>query len=304
MSTESSTTTRGRSALVLLFAGILWGTGGLSGSFLATEAGLRPLPVAAYRLLAGGFCAIAILAGTGGLRGMVWSKPAVCRILVSGVLLCLFQSCYFASVSLTSVSLATMITIGSVPVLVVLATAVRERRGPGTSALVSIGVAVAGLVLLTWSPQGLGSGGRPALGVLLALVCGSGFATLTLVLRRPVEGLDPWRTTAFALLAGGLLLTPAALWSGMALPLRPAVIAAALYLGLGPTALGYALYFRALRRAHPVVAALSTLLEPLTAAALSAIVLGDRLGFAGWCGAALMLAALAFGSQFGAGERP
>ncbi|MFD2418726.1 DMT family transporter [Amycolatopsis pigmentata] len=297
MSATPVTTARGRSAVVLLFAGILWGTGGLSGSLLATEAGLRPLSVAAYRLLVGGFCAIAILAGTGGFTGMVWTKPVVRRILVSGALMCLFQSCYFAAVSLTSVSLATMITIGSVPVLVALATSVRERRRPATGALAAIAVAVAGLVLLTWSPQGLESGWRPALGVVLALACGGGFATLTLVSRHPVEGLDPWRTTAFALLVGGLLATPAALWSGMTLPLRPKAIGAALYLGLGPTALGYAAYFRALRRAHPVVTALAVLLEPLTAAVLSAVVLGDRLGLTGWCGAALMAGALAFGSR-------
>lgn len=304
MSAISATTSRGRSVLVLLFAGILWGTGGLSGALLASEAGLRPLPVAAYRLLVGGFCAIAILACAGGLRSMVWTRAAVCRILICGGLMGLFQSCYFTSVALTSVSLATMITIGSVPVLVALATSVHERRRPGAGALASVVVAIAGLVLLTWSPQGLESGWRSALGVLLAMLCGTGFATLTLVARRPVEGLDPWRVTAFALLVGGFLLTPAALWWGMTVPLRPGVIAALLYLGLGPTAVGYVAYFWALRRAHPVVSALATLLEPLTAVVLSAVVLGDELGLAGWCGAALMAGALAFGARLRGGGLP
>jgi hypothetical protein len=84
MSTTVATSARGRSAIVLLFAGILWGTGGLSGSVLASEAGLRPLSVAAYRLLIGGACAIVILAVTGGLRKMVWIKPAVRRMVAPG----------------------------------------------------------------------------------------------------------------------------------------------------------------------------------------------------------------------------
>lgn len=34
----------------LVLAGVLWGTGGLTGSLLAHETGLSPLAVAAYRL--------------------------------------------------------------------------------------------------------------------------------------------------------------------------------------------------------------------------------------------------------------
>lgn len=127
----------------------------------------------------------------------------------------------------------------------------------------------------------------------LALAAGAGFATLTLVTRRPVEGLDAFRTTAFGCLVGGVLLLPVGLAFGMAMPLRPDVLAVALYLGVVPTGLGYAAYFLALRTATPVVAALSTLLEPLTAAVLSALLLHDELGATGWTGAALLVTALA-----------
>jgi DME family drug/metabolite transporter len=105
--------------------------------------------------------------------------------------------------------------------------------------------------------------------------------------------LDPLRTTAFGCLIGGLLLLPIACWLGFAIPLRADVLAVALYLGLVPTALAYAAYFRALTGAPAVVAALSALLEPLTAAMLAAVLLGERLGVAGWCGATLLVAALA-----------
>jgi len=43
------------------------------------------------------------------------------------------------------------------------------------------------------------------------------------------------------------------------------------------------------------VTALSALLEPLTAAVLSAFLLGDDLGVLGWCGAGLLVAGLAVG---------
>lgn len=293
MSESFAAPARGRSAFTLILAGLLWGTGGLSGSLLATKAGLRPLPVAAYRLLLGGACTVLFLACTGGLRQIVWTTAVLRRLLLAGLLLGLFQGCYFASVSLTSVSLSTMITIGSMPIFVAVATSVRERRLPGAVTAGSIVMAVLGLALLTYSPEDSVGGWRLAAGVLLALLCSAGFSTLTLVSGRPVAGLDPLSTTAFGLLIGGLTLMPAALWSGMALPLRPDVLAVALYLGVVPTAVAYAAYFRGLRHAHPVVTALSAVLEPLTAAVLSAFVLGDHLGPMGWSGTVLLTAAVA-----------
>ncbi|HVV08685.1 DMT family transporter [Amycolatopsis sp.] len=293
MSTSVAAPARGRSAVTLMIAGVFWGTGGLSGTLLATKGHLQPLPVAAYRLLLGGCCTVLFLWARGSLRRMVWTKSVLRRLLAAGVLLAQFQTCYFGAISLTSVSVSTMVTIGSVPVFVALVTAIRTRRLPGAVNLVAIGVAVLGLVLLTWSPEGIPGGWQLAAGVALALAAGGGFAALTLLTRRPVEGLDAFSTTAFGCLLGGLLLTPAGLWFGMALPLRADVLAVALYFGLVPTGIGYAMYFLALRTAPAVVAALSALLEPLIAAFLSAFVLHDQLGVVGWTGAALLVGALA-----------
>jgi DME family drug/metabolite transporter len=83
------------------------------------------------------------------------------------------------------------------------------------------------------------------------------------------------------------------LWFGMAVPVQADVLGLVVYFGVVPTALAYAAYFRGLESAHPVLAALSALLEPLTAALLSMAVLGERLGAVGWCGAVVLIAALA-----------
>ncbi|MQY19238.1 DMT family transporter [Nocardia macrotermitis] len=281
-----------RSALTLITAGILWGTGGLSGSILAREAHLSALSVAAYRLLIGGGLAIALLAVSGGLRGLPRTRAAIGRILLTGGLLGFFQGSYFLAVQYISVSIATMATIGTLPVFVALGTVLRTRRRPDTPTLAAIGTAVTGLILLTWSPDGVTTGWRLAAGIGFALLAALGFAALTLLTTRTIEGLDPLRTTAFGMLTGGLLLTPIALTSGMSLPLRPATLATAAYLGSVPTAVAYTAYFRGLRTAAPIFAAIAALLEPLTAALLSIIVLGEHLSAAGWCGAALSIVAL------------
>lgn len=293
LSSSTAVRTSRAGAASLIAAGVLWGTGGLAGSVLAARADLHPLSVAAYRLLLGGGFAVLFLWFTGGLRALPRTRAVARRLLAAGALLAVFQACYFAAVALTSVSLATMTTIGSSPVFVALATAVLDRRRPTTPTILSIAGAVAGLILLTWSPGGAGERWQLLAGLVLALASGAGFAALTLVTRRPVEGLDSLRTTAFGLLGGGVLLLPAALWLGAGLPWDAGVLAVAAYLGAVPTALAYVAYFRGLSRSHPVLAALSALLEPLTAALLAAVLLGDRLGVAGWCGAALLAASIA-----------
>jgi drug/metabolite transporter, DME family len=64
------------------------------------------------------------------------------------------------------------------------------------------------------------------------------------------------------------------------------------YLGAVPTAVAYVVFGAGLRRVTATAAGVGTLLEPLTAAALGLLVFGERLGAAGWAGAALLLGAL------------
>ncbi|MFD2473928.1 DMT family transporter [Amycolatopsis silviterrae] len=288
-----SVPSRARSSAALVVAGVLWGTGGLSGSLLGQQAGLHPLAVATYRLLLGGAASAICVALAGGLR--LPSKQNWRRLLLVGALFALFQASYFASVTLSSVSTATMTTIGAAPVVLTVFSAVRHRRAPRLWTLVSVGGAVAGLVLLRWSPETATSPARLIGGLGFALLAATGFAVLTLVTAKPVDGLDPLATTAFGCLTGGLLLTPIALWLGMSLPARVDVLLLAVYFGAVPTAAAYAAYFRGLGGAHPVLGALSALLEPLTATVLSVVFLHERLSVFAWSGAVLLVAALAVG---------
>src|SRR6266567_9276065 len=95
----------------LVISGLLWGTGGLTGSLLGRVAGLSAIAVAAGRLIAGGVLIIAFLAVTG--RRWPTGRAAWIRITVIGLLAAFYQSCYFTAVSLTSVPLATLVTIGA-----------------------------------------------------------------------------------------------------------------------------------------------------------------------------------------------
>src|ERR1700730_4784799 len=271
-----SFTSRPSAGLIyLVIAGLLWGTGGLTGSLLGRVAGLSALAVAACRLTAGGVLIVGYLTAT--RRPWPSGRAAWARITVIGLLAATFQSCYFTAVSLTSVPLATLITIGAAPVIVLGAERATGRPA-GQFAVFTTGMAVTGLGLLVGLPSGfretavLASAG-------MAVLAAAGFAAGSLVRSRPVRGLDVSTVTGFGSTIGGLALIPLAQIAG-GIGFRPGLAAIGLLgaLGTGPTAVAYTLYFRGLRSAAASTAALLTLLEPLTGTILAAILLGERLG--------------------------
>lgn len=274
----------------LVVSGVLWGTGGLTGTLLGRATGLSPLSVAAYRLAAGGALIVIFATVTG--RRWPHTRAAWERIGAVGLLAAVFQSSYFTAVSLTSVSLATLVTIGSAPVMV-LAVEVVTRRQRLTITTAGIAVAMlSGLGLMAGFPHGF----RPTAmlaSVAMALLAAAGFATVTLIGTRPVPGLDNLAVTGFGFTVGGMLLMPlAAVVAGIGFHPGPTSLGLLAALGTGPTAVAYTLYFRGLRTAAASTGALLTLLEPLTGAILAALILGDRLGSPGIAGAAMLSAAV------------
>ena len=281
------------STVCLVLSGLLWGTGGLIGTLLGGAAGLSALSVATYRLLAGGGLIVAVLTLTG--RRWPTRRVAWTRIAVNGLLSALFQSCYFAAISLTSVSLATLVTIGGTPVIVTVVEQARGGRALGRAGVITMAMALGGLGLLT----GLPGGGFSETAVLastgMALLSAAGFAVVTLIGTSPVTGLDELTLNGFGFSLGGMALLPLTAVLGGGLGFRPSLASAGLLaaLGIGPTAVAYTLYFRGLRKASASTAALLSLIEPLAAAVLAALVLGDRLSTTGIVGAVMLLAAVA-----------
>jgi DME family drug/metabolite transporter len=176
------------STLCLVLSGLLWGTGGLIGTLLGRAAGLSAMSVASYRLLAGGGLIVAFLS----LTGKRWpsGRAAWSRIAVNGLLSALFQSCYFGAIALSSVSLATLVTIGAAPVIVAIAEHASGRRPLTRANVITTALALAGLGLIALLPLaavlGGGIGFRPSLasaGLLAALGVGPTAAAYTLYFR-------------------------------------------------------------------------------------------------------------------------
>src|SRR5215472_12162878 len=220
----------GTGLLYLITSGLLWGTGGLTGSLLSRVAGLSAMSVAACRLTAGGVLIVALLTVTG--RRWPAGRAAWTRIAVIGVLAALYQSCYFTAVALTSVALATLVTIGTAPVIVLAAGRVTGRR-PGRLAPVAACLALTGLGLLVGLPSGFAESAVLA-STGVAVLAAAGFAAVTLIAARPVAGLDELTVTGFGFTLGGLVLLPVAAAGGLSFRPGPEAIGLLVALGVGP----------------------------------------------------------------------
>jgi drug/metabolite transporter, DME family len=275
---------RGLSLLVV--AGVLWGTGGLLGRLLGESTGLSPLAVATLRLLLGGAVLVGYLLATG--RRLPRSRAAWSRVAATGLLAAVFQASYFSAVALTSVSLATLVTIGTAPV-VVLAARIRTAR---RAQLVGVGSALLGLTLLVGLPSGggqLAPASSPWAGAVCAVLAGTGFALMTLLGSRPVAGLDDVSTTGVGFTLGGLALAPVVTaTSGWSLPADLRGVGLLVALAVVPTALAYTCYFAGLRATSAGTGSVLALLEPLTAALLAVLLLGERWGGAELAGGVLL----------------
>jgi DME family drug/metabolite transporter len=298
MSTRSSVLPKSSTSGLpfLVAAGLLWGTGGFSGTLLGHVAGLSPLAVAAYRLAVGGGLIAIVLLATG--RRLTRSRAAYARVGLIGVLTAVYQASYFAAVTLTSVSLATLITIGSAPVVVLAVETITGRRRLDRAIALTLVLALTGLGLLVGVPTGGISTAGLLAGAGLALLSAACFGTMSLACATPIAGLDELTTTGVGFTVGGTLLLAVAVPSvGVGFAPTSAALGLVAFLGLVPTAIAYVSYFRGLPAAGPGTAALIALLEPLIGSFLAAVFLHQGLGVAGWCGAVLLMIAVVFAAR-------
>ncbi|GAA3394312.1 DMT family transporter [Cryptosporangium minutisporangium] len=279
-----------RSSFALLVAaGVCWGTGGVTGRAL-TEVGSVSAPaVAAYRLLLGGGLLVVALLIVGRVpRGTrAWRRVGAIAALAAA-----FQASYFAAVAVSSVTVATLLTIGSAPILVVVADALAARRLPSWADVRPVATGVVGLGLLVGAPTGQSLGATLA-GAALSVLAGAGFALLTLVGRRPVPNLDEATSTGYGFLLGGTALAiVSSTTAGLGVDLSLASIGLLCLLATVPTAVAYLLYFRGLRGSTAATATVVALLEPLTGTVLAVSLLGEQLSVPVVLGAVLLLASV------------
>jgi DME family drug/metabolite transporter len=192
------------------------------------------------------------------------------------------------------VTVSTVVALGLAPVLLTAAESVTAGRRPTRTQLLVLAAALGGLVLVSTAAGLSVTGPRPAVGVGLALASGVMYALSTAIGRPLASSTSPLALTTVTSSVGALALLPLGLLApGPHTSGDPVVLGLLGYLGVMTLAVAYALLYAGLRTVTGSAAVVATLLEPVTAALLAAVVLGERPGVLGIIGAALILLAVA-----------
>lgn len=211
--------------------------------------------------------------------------------------LCLLAGFVFQTAGLRSTSSSTSAFITYLLVVFVpLMTSITTRARPEWSVAAGVGLSVPGLLLLSGGVAGFGRGEA------LTLLCAVAFALHIVVLGRTAHRHDAVRLTCWQVLTvGACCLVPGAVARG-GYGFGGRVWFAAAFCGLGATAIAFFCMVWAQRVVPESRAAIILLLEPVFAAVLG-YVAGDRLGWRGAIGAALILGAVLV-TELGAARPP
>ncbi len=275
----------------VLIAAVLFGTTGTAQALGPT---IDPVAVGSARIVVGAaLLALIALAAQRMRRGIAAKRHTGGRrlILLSGFFVAAYQLGFFAAVADTGVAVGTVVAIGSGPAFAGLFARVFAGERPAPRWYAATGLAAAGVCVMV---LGAGAGEVSLPGVGLALLAGAGYAGYAVAGKRLMDdGRTPEATMATVFGMGAVLLLPVLVVTDTGPLLTTEGAALALYLGALPTAVAYVLFARGLERIGAGETATLTLAEPVTAAALGFVVLGESPGAAAVAGGALVLAGLA-----------
>lgn len=259
--------------IILVFAASMcWGTTGILQAL--APSGTPPITVGAARVLVAGLILFPLGVYKSGLTFLRNIDLVALLIGVFGLLG--YQFSFFTALKLTGVSLGSMIAIGTSPIFAGIIAMIVEKEPLSGRWMLSTGVAILGSILLILG-ESRGVFTFNLLGVMLALVAALCYSFLGLGLKMQGKRKDPVEASAITISAATpiclvVLLYFKSLWIFSP---RGGIIAATL--GIGTMAFPLCAFSLGLKKIYMRDAYTISLVEPLTATILSAVVLGERL---------------------------
>lgn len=273
-------------SLLILSAAILWGTTGTSQALAPMEA--NSLTIGALRLLIGAFALFGLAMLQGGFRQRVRWAPLL--TLIAGASTALYQVTFFNGVRLTGVTVGTVITIGSSPIFAALLEYFLEREQLSSRWFQATFLSIVGVIFLT-------TGGQEEIetnlmGMALALGAGLSYAVFAITNKRLITNHRADEVMAVSFGLGAVLLLPLLFFTSLVWLQSARGIGVVIYLGLIATGLSYAFFGRGLKSTSASTATTLSLVEPLTAAILGVVVVGERLTLVAGIGMVLIFLGL------------
>ncbi|OLC28992.1 MAG: hypothetical protein AUH31_07820 [Armatimonadetes bacterium 13_1_40CM_64_14] len=260
---------------LILAAALLWSSLGVAGRF-AFRAGVVPLEAAFYRAAISFACLLLLLAATN--RRALRIRPRDLGLFAAFGLLgvAAFFVVYMIAINTSTVATAAIL-LYTAPAFVIVLSALLFGETLTTPKAIAVACAFIGCVLVGRGYD-LSSLRLNLPGVLAGLASGLAYALYTIFGKIALRRYTPLTTLTYALGFGAIFLGTPALATGVIPQAHPSSAWMALvYLALVTTLLAQGLYLAGLRYIDAGPASLLATVEPVTAAFLGYIVLGERL---------------------------
>ncbi len=277
-------------SLAVLMAATLWGTTGTAAAF-APEVPAMAIGAAA---MGGGGLLQALMA----VRPMAKHRQGLRRhwllLLIGALAVAVYPLAFYGSMRLAGITVGTVVTIGSAPLLSALIEYLFDRQRLSLRWLAGAVLGVVGMALLAAAESHGATGGEAVgSGMLLGLLAGLTYALYSWTARRlMLNGVAAKAAMGATFGGGALFLLPVLLFTGAPLLASGTNLAVGLYMALVPMFTGYLCFGYGLARIAASTAITLTLFEPVVAAALAVMVVGERLPLQGWLGIVLILMCL------------
>ena len=277
-------------SLAVLMAATLWGTTGTAAAF-APEVPAMAIGAAA---MGGGGLLQALMA----VRPMAKHRQGLRRhwllLLIGALAVAVYPLAFYGSMRLAGITVGTVVTIGSAPLLSALIEYLFDRQRLSLRWLAGAVLGVVGMALLAAAESHGATGGEAVgSGMLLGLLAGLTYALYSWTARRlMLNGVAAKAAMGATFGGGALFLLPVLLFTGAPLLASGTNLAVGLYMALVPMFIGYLCFGYGLARIAASTAITLTLFEPVVAAALAVVIVGERLPLQGWLGIVLILMCL------------
>ncbi|CAB4650982.1 MAG: EamA family transporter [Actinobacteria bacterium] len=296
MSDSKTNKHAGRSVGLSLLGNGLAGTAGTVAAIYAIN---TPSPVIGFVRLFIGAITLLILAPF--LGGKLSQLPRLITrpgVWIMGASSASYQVFFFASVDRTGVATAALITVGCIPVSAGIVGWIFLRERPSRIWYVSTAIAISGLVVASLGELQT----NDATGLIFAVIAGSGIGAYINAAKIEVRaGGHSSQLPGMAFLLGSIGLFFVVRSDLLQMEWTTQTILLAVYLGAVTMGIANGIQMLGLRGISPGVASTMMLADPVTAAVLGVVVLGEAVTLNGTVGLILVVIGLAMQS-FSAGE--
>ena len=253
--------------------------------------GSSPLGVATIRFFIGSLVLFFIAFLRPSRTRRVARAPLAARVWIATAFgQALYGAAFFSAVRSTGVAVGTVVALGSAPLITGAISAMSLRKVPALSWLGTTVFAIIGMSLI------VGSGKESQVtmsGVALALCAGLGYAIFALGSKTILSsGVSSELAMAKVFGIASLMLAPTLLFVDLEWLTHTDAIVMVLWLGIVTLALAYWSYATGLRHLEPSQTTMITLVEPVVATLLGAVVLSERPTVLAWCGIFVVIASL------------